>query len=121
MTTAQELSERLRKDAETDHARGCQGRCYECTCGWNDERDKMVLEAAEFLLDQAEKIALLKKALETAGAALLLAAPWCSGNLLLAKSWCSDARYHEPTVAATVEFALRIVRAALAPAPKEEG
>lgn len=51
MTNSQEfniqsLSERLRLVEQTDHQRGCQGRCYTCTCGWDDERDELIKESA---------------------------------------------------------------------------
>lgn len=46
----------------SDHARGCQGREYTCTCGYDDERDALIktlvgaLEAAKEVVNVAEKM-----------------------------------------------------------------
>jgi hypothetical protein len=42
-----DIVERLREYASTDHKRGCEGRCYSCTCGYDDERDHLLVETAD--------------------------------------------------------------------------
>ena len=37
---------RLRAYALDDHERGCQGRCYDCSCGYDGKRDPLLEEAA---------------------------------------------------------------------------
>jgi hypothetical protein len=37
---------RLREYAKDDHERGCQGRNYDCTCGYDGKRDTLIDEAA---------------------------------------------------------------------------
>lgn len=41
-----DLVERLREYASDDHERGCQGRYYDCSCGYDDKRDPLINEAA---------------------------------------------------------------------------
>ena len=41
-----DIVERLRIYATDDHERGCQGRCYDCSCGYDDKRDPLLKEAA---------------------------------------------------------------------------
>jgi len=38
-------AEKLRAVADSDHKRGCQGREYTCTCGFDDERDAAIAQA----------------------------------------------------------------------------
>jgi hypothetical protein len=42
-----DLVERLRVYASDDHERLCQGRCYTCSCGYDDKRDPLMTEAAD--------------------------------------------------------------------------
>lgn len=42
-----DLVERLREYASDDHERGCQGRYYDCSCGYDDKRDPLMNEAAD--------------------------------------------------------------------------
>ncbi len=42
-----DIVERLRIYATDDHERGCQGRCYDCSCGYDDKRDPLLKEAAD--------------------------------------------------------------------------
>lgn len=35
-----DIVERLREYAEDDHERGCAGRCYDCSCGYDSKRDR---------------------------------------------------------------------------------
>jgi hypothetical protein len=44
-----DLVKRLTDYAVSDHSRGCQGRCYECTCGYDAKRDPLLDEAAAML------------------------------------------------------------------------
>ena len=44
-------------DYMNDHARGCQGREYICTCGYDDERDRRI-EALQAELAKAREAAL---------------------------------------------------------------
>ncbi len=44
-----ELIKRLRARPGADHERGCDGRNYECTCGYNDANDSLFIEAADAL------------------------------------------------------------------------
>ena len=41
-----DLVERLREYASDDHERLCDGRCYSCSCGYDDKRDPLLLQAA---------------------------------------------------------------------------
>ena len=41
------LVERLRAYASDDHERGCQGRYYDCSCGYDGKRDPLIDEAAD--------------------------------------------------------------------------
>lgn len=41
-----DIVERLRAYASDDHERGCQGRCYDCSCGYDGKRDPLLEEAA---------------------------------------------------------------------------
>jgi hypothetical protein len=41
-----DIVKRLREYASDDHERGCQGRYYDCTCGYDDKRDPLLDEAA---------------------------------------------------------------------------
>jgi len=50
-----DIVERLRIYATDDHERGCQGRCYDCSCGYDDKRDPLLKEAA----DEIERLRLL--------------------------------------------------------------
>lgn len=42
-----DIVERLREYASEDHERGCQGREYTCTCGYDEKRDPLLIEAAD--------------------------------------------------------------------------
>lgn len=42
-----DIVERLRSCASDDHERGCQGRCYDCSCGYDAKRDPLLNEAAD--------------------------------------------------------------------------
>lgn len=42
-----DLVERLREYASDDHERGCQGRYYDCSCGYDGKRDPLLEEAAD--------------------------------------------------------------------------
>ena len=42
-----DIVERLRIYATDDHERGCQGRCYDCSCGYDEKRDPLLKEAAD--------------------------------------------------------------------------
>ena len=41
-----DIVERLRIYATDDHERGCQGRCYDCSCGYDEKRDPLLKDAA---------------------------------------------------------------------------
>lgn len=41
-----DLVERLRAYALDDHERGCKGREYDCSCGYDAKRDPLLEEAA---------------------------------------------------------------------------
>lgn len=47
-----DIVERLRAYAGDDHERGCQGRYYDCSCGYDDKRDPLLTQAA----DEIEKL-----------------------------------------------------------------
>lgn len=49
-----DLPKRLREYSRDDHERGCQGRNYDCTCGYDDKRDPLLEEAAA-RIEQLEK------------------------------------------------------------------
>lgn len=42
-----DIVERLRDYARDDHERGCQGRYYTCSCGYDEQRDPLLVEAAD--------------------------------------------------------------------------
>ena len=42
-----DIVERLRNYATEDHDRGCHGREYSCSCGYDDQRDALLVEAAD--------------------------------------------------------------------------
>ena len=58
-----ELVERLRDYAGDDHERLCQGRNYDCTCGYDERRDPLIAAAADELTTLTAKVALLTEAL----------------------------------------------------------
>ena len=41
------------KLADDDHARGCEGRCYTCTCGYDDRVDAALRERDTFAAENA--------------------------------------------------------------------
>lgn len=41
-----DIVEKLRGYARDDHERGCQGREYDCSCGYDGKRDPLLEEAA---------------------------------------------------------------------------
>lgn len=41
-----DLCERLQKLVSDDHQRGCEGRTYSCSCGYDDLKDKALVKAA---------------------------------------------------------------------------
>lgn len=44
-----ELIERLKEASEGDHARGCDGRQYSCSCGYDDRIFQAAADAATYL------------------------------------------------------------------------
>lgn len=42
-----DIVEKLREYADDDHERGCAGRCYDCSCGYDGKRDPLLKEAAD--------------------------------------------------------------------------
>jgi|SanBayMetagenome_1026888.scaffolds.fasta_scaffold04503_8 ElaB/YqjD/DUF883 family membrane-anchored ribosome-binding protein len=42
-----DIIERLRGYARDDHERGCNGRYYDCSCGYDKKRDPLLIEAAD--------------------------------------------------------------------------
>lgn len=42
-----DIVERLLDYSKDDHERGCQGRFYDCSCGYDDKRDPLMVEAAK--------------------------------------------------------------------------
>lgn len=55
-----DLVERLRVYASDDHERLCEGRCYSCSCGYDDKRDPLLEEAAARIeqLEEANELML---------------------------------------------------------------
>lgn len=54
-----DIVERLLDYSKDDHERLCQGREYTCTCGYDDTRDPLLVEAAktiESLRDELAKV-----------------------------------------------------------------
>lgn len=43
------LVSRLRATTTTDHERGCQGREYACSCGWDEETMAIATDAADLI------------------------------------------------------------------------
>jgi hypothetical protein len=52
----QTLVERLEARPGEDHTRGCQGREYTCSCGFNDATDALFTEAASELSRLSEAL-----------------------------------------------------------------
>lgn len=50
--------------AKDDHERGCQGRNYDCTCGYDDKRDQLIDEAVGKIDNQQTEIERLCEANE---------------------------------------------------------
>jgi hypothetical protein len=74
----QTLVERLEARPGEDHTRGCQGREYTCSCGFNDATDALFTEAAS-------ELSRLSEALEDkAGVATMLRSMadeiWCRNS-----------------------------------------
>ena len=42
-----DIVERLLDYAKDDHERGCNGRQYDCSCGYDEKRDPLMVEAAK--------------------------------------------------------------------------
>ena len=42
-----DIARQLRDYATEDHDRGCHGREYSCLCGYDDQRDPLLVEAAD--------------------------------------------------------------------------
>ncbi|WP_374387193.1 hypothetical protein [Brevundimonas sp.] len=51
MTEIEALCERLEGIATTDHERGCEGRNYACSCGWDEENMEIGRQASATILD----------------------------------------------------------------------
>lgn len=52
-----DIVERMLDYAKDDHERGCNGRYYDCSCGYDAKRDPLMVEAAKTiasLRDEAE-------------------------------------------------------------------
>ena len=43
------LAQRLQDHATSDHERGCMGRQYSCSCGYDATTEKLLIEAAEHI------------------------------------------------------------------------
>ena len=44
---SEDIVELLRAYVGDDHERGCQGRYYDCSCGYDDKRDPLLTQAAD--------------------------------------------------------------------------
>ena len=42
-----DIVERLRAHANGDHVRGCEGRMYSCTCGYDEKTEPLLAQAAD--------------------------------------------------------------------------
>lgn len=74
-----EIIERLNVIIDGDHERGCEGRTYSCSCGFDDRLLAATREAREVLTRQREEIAALVEALANACAAAdMVLAPICA-------------------------------------------
>lgn len=62
-----DIVERLRAYAADDHERGCQGREYTCSCGYDDKRDPLLTEAADTITVLRAEVERLISALSEAG------------------------------------------------------
>ena len=47
--TVRALVARLRAMTTGDHERGCDGRCYSCSCGWDGTNERVADEAADLI------------------------------------------------------------------------
>ena len=60
---ASDIVDRLRGYAGDDHERNCEGRCYTCSCGYDDKRDPLLTEAADEIARLTAEIEKLRAAL----------------------------------------------------------
>ncbi len=58
-----DIVEKLRGYARDDHERGCQGREYDCSCGYDGKRDTLLVEAA----DEIERLRMALTEIRDAG------------------------------------------------------
>jgi hypothetical protein len=58
-----DIVERLLNYSKDDHERGCAGRCYDCSCGYDDKRDPLMVEAADKITCLRARVAELEEAL----------------------------------------------------------
>jgi hypothetical protein len=86
-----DLVKRLTDYAVSDHSRGCQGRCYECTCGYDAKRDPLLDEAVDMLtLLQAQVVVARKMVIEEAAKVCDEAAARCRANEQEQYGRCND-------------------------------
>jgi hypothetical protein len=62
-----DIVERLLNYSKDDHERGCAGRCYDCSCGYDDKRDPLMVEAADEITRLRARVAELEEALKRIG------------------------------------------------------
>lgn len=103
-----DIVEKLRGYARDDHERGCQGREYDCSCGYDGKRDTFLVEAA----DEIER---LRAALKEIDNELNTAAQDdCENGVKWLNERAAEGYLKEyPCTLACISKVLRITRAAL--------
>jgi hypothetical protein len=94
-STDSSLVERLRDYAGDDHERLCQGRNYDCTCGYDARRDPLIAAAADELTALTAKVALLSEALKPFSEA--------AGGVFTRNANASDVLFRKPATASHAE------------------
>lgn len=54
-----DIVERLKDISDSDHNRGCQGREYSCSCGYDEENRKTAAEASQEITRLREEVRVL--------------------------------------------------------------
>lgn len=65
-----DIVERLKDISDSDHNRGCQGREYSCSCGYDEENRKTAAEASQEITQLRGEVERLRVELDQAGGLL---------------------------------------------------
>lgn len=76
-----DIVERLRGYAADDHERGCAGRCYDCSCGYDAKRDPLMDEAADEITRLRAALDAIREATDMGLATSMQGAPYLITNV----------------------------------------